>query len=193
MKQYILIAGANGVGKSTFYQYIGDQYLGIPRINPDEILSQDKGDWKSLTDQMTAMRKAVGLRRFYIENGMSFCQETTLCGASIFSFIQKVKQLGYIVTMHYIGVKSADLAVERVTQRMDLGGHGIPETDIRHRYSISLKNLKTSIEICDRISVYDNTERFIEIAQFENGVEIMRRDREYKILWLDRALGDSQF
>ena len=164
MKQYILIAGANGVGKSTFYQYIGDQYLGIPRINPDEILLQDKGDWKSLSDQMTAMRKAVGLRRFYIENGMSFCQETTLCGASIFSFIQKAKQLGYIVTMHYIGVKSADLAVERVTQRMDLGGHGIPETDIRHRYSISLKNLKTSIEICDRISVYDNTERFIEIA-----------------------------
>jgi len=90
--------------------------------------------------------------------------------------------------MHYIGLQNSDLAIERVKQRVAFGGHGIPEDDIRRRYSVSLNNLKTAIKLCDRISIYDNTERFIEIAQYENGIEVMRRDHEYKILWLDKAL-----
>ena len=36
MKKYILIAGVNGVGKSTFYQTL-DCFQNIPRINTDEI------------------------------------------------------------------------------------------------------------------------------------------------------------
>jgi len=90
LKQFILVAGANGVGKSTFYQYIGDRYSDIPRINPDEILRQLGGDWKNVTDQVTAMRKAVTLRQTYMKNGISFCQETTLCGVSIFNFIKSL-------------------------------------------------------------------------------------------------------
>ena len=39
MKKYILIAGANGTGKSTLYRSM-DCLKGMPRVNTDEIQSQ---------------------------------------------------------------------------------------------------------------------------------------------------------
>lgn len=57
MPKYILIAGANGVGKSTLFHTLKDMNK-IPRINTDEIV-KSFGDWKSLSDVMKAGRIAV--------------------------------------------------------------------------------------------------------------------------------------
>lgn len=80
--------------------------------------------------------------------------------------------------MNYIGVDSPEIAKKRVKMRVENGGHGIPESDIERRYYESLNNLKEVIEICDEISIYDNTERFKEIIDFENGV----------LIWKDKNL-----
>ena len=42
MKKYIIIAGENGVGKSTLYQMY-DEFKDMPRINVDEFV-RDIGD-----------------------------------------------------------------------------------------------------------------------------------------------------
>ena len=47
--------------------------------------------------------------------------------------------LGYTVDLHFIEVPSADFAVKRVAQRVALGGHDIPEFDIRRRYERGLR------------------------------------------------------
>jgi predicted ABC-type ATPase len=57
-----------------------------------------------------------------------------------------------------------------------MGGHGIPEKDIRRRFNISLNNLKKAIALCNDVLVYDNTERFKLIATFRNGQLIKRDD-----------------
>ena len=44
MKKYTLIAGANGVGKSTLYQTL-NSLQGTHRINTDEIV-REFGNWK---------------------------------------------------------------------------------------------------------------------------------------------------
>ena len=43
MKKYILIAGVNGVGKSTLF-YLLHELTGMPRINTDEIV-REFGKW----------------------------------------------------------------------------------------------------------------------------------------------------
>ena len=81
MKRYILIAGVNGAGKSTLYQTL-DYLQDMPRINTDEIV-RIFDDWKNQNDVAKAGKIAVGLIKDYFEKGLSFNQETTLCGKSI--------------------------------------------------------------------------------------------------------------
>lgn len=62
MRKYILIAGVNGVGKSTLYQSL-QSLQDMPRVNTDEIL-REFGDWRNAADVMAAGKIAVK-RIFY--------------------------------------------------------------------------------------------------------------------------------
>ena len=105
-----------------------------------------------------------------MEEGISFNQETTLCGKSIIRNIKNAKSKGFYVVMNYIGVESSDIAKDRVKHRVSQGGHGIPDEDIERRYYESLENLSQIIEFCDEVNIYDNTYRFKEIIYFKNGI-----------------------
>ena len=86
------------------------------------------------------------------------------------------KEKGYRIELYYVGLESADLAVERVKYRVQNGGHGIPEIDIRKRYYKSFEQLKKIITYCDKIELYDNTVSFRAIAVYENGEWILIDD-----------------
>lgn len=101
--------------------------------------------------------------------GNSFSQETTLCGRSILRNIQRAKDLGYCIEMHYVGLDSADTAKKRVENRVKCGGHGIPDADIERRYVETLENLKLVLPQCDLAAIYDNTEGFRRFAIYKNG------------------------
>lgn len=120
-KVYTVFAGVNGAGKSTLYdtkRYNPNEI----RINPDEIV-QGFGDWRNTKDQMEATKIAVRRVRECLDAGKSFNQETTLAGKSILRTIQQAKERGYEVHLNYVGLASADLAKERVRQRVLKGGH----------------------------------------------------------------------
>mgnify|MGYP002508057159 CR=1 FL=1 len=109
MKKYILIAGVNGSGKSTLYQSLQSLH-DIPRVNTDEIL-KEFGDWRNRTDIMTAGKMAVKKIARYFDEGITFNQETTLCGKSILGNIAKAKKRGYFIELHYIGVENAAISI----------------------------------------------------------------------------------
>jgi len=181
-KKYILFAGVNGAGKSTLYKENGCCVR--QRINSDELLIESGGNWKNASDQMKAMKEAVRRMDEYFSNGISFNQETTLTGRSIVKNIEKAKNLGYRVEVYYVGLKSADLAVERVAHRVKNGGHGIKEEDIRRRYSESLRNLPQILSLCDEVHIFDNTKNYVKVAFYEKGEEKFRKPCE----WLDSAV-----
>lgn len=115
-KVYILIAGVNGAGKSTFYHSdykMGDffdfcdegVFQNMQRVNADEIL-REFGDWRNSQDSMQAGRLAIKKVRRCFESGISFCQETTLCGKGILKNIETAKKRGYKVGVIYVGIGS---------------------------------------------------------------------------------------
>lgn len=138
MKKYILIAGVNGAGKSTLYQSL-QSLQEMPRVNTDEIL-RAFGDWRNMTDVMSAGKIAVKKIAIYFAEDVTFNQETTLCGKSIINNIAKAKKQGYFVELHYIGVETVNIAKERVAARIKQGGHGIAEQDIEKRYIDTFEN-----------------------------------------------------
>ena len=168
MKKYILIAGVNGAGKSTLYQ-INDSLKNMPRINVDEIV-KELGDWKNTKDVFKAGKIAVEKIEKYFDEGITFNQETTLCGKSVIKNICKAKELGYFIELHYVGVESVEIAKDRVKHRIGQGGHGIPENDIEKRYKETFRQLNRILEKCNLIAFYDNTEKFRRFAICKNGV-----------------------
>ena len=169
MPTYTIFAGVNGAGKTSIYKSIYyDENKDEKRINTDEMVARI-GSWRDSNLQMKCAREAVKLIRQYINNNISFNQETTLSGNSIVKNIKNAKEKGFYVVMNYIGVESPEIAKERIKIRVSKGGHGIPDADVERRYYESLKNLQRVIDICDEINVYDNTEMFKEIVNIKNG------------------------
>ncbi|WP_286312961.1 zeta toxin family protein [Romboutsia ilealis] len=177
MPTYTIFAGVNGCGKTSIYKSVYyEENKDEKRINTDEMVARI-GSWKDSTLQLKCAREAVKLIKEYIEKGISFNQETTLCGKSIIKNIKKAKAKGFYIVVNYIGVESFDIAKERVKHRVSQGGHGIPEADIERRYYESLENISQIIEFCDEINIYDNTYRFKEILYFKNG-NLVWNDKE---------------
>ena len=75
-----------------------------------------------------------------LEAGESFAFETTLATKSYVKFIEKAKELGYLVTCLFFWLDSEELAISRVETRVKEGGHFIPEGVIRRRYTSGLNN-----------------------------------------------------
>ena len=168
MKKYTLVAGVNGAGKSTLYQLDPDLKC-ENRVNADEILKASNGDWRNISDVFVAGKKAVSLMKKYIEDEVSFNQETTLCGNSIVRNISMARDKGYVIEMHFIGLNSAALAKERVAKRVAQGGHGVEEADIERRYYQSLKAFWEILPLCNLVAVYDNSETFRRFAIYKDG------------------------
>ena len=167
MKKYIIYAGVNGAGKSTLYQTNHVQ-ADRARINTDEIL-KEFGDWRNTADLMKAGKIAAQRLNEYLRDGVSFNQETTLCGHTILKSIRRAKAEGYIIEMHYVGIDSSETAKQRIAERVKMGGHGIPDGDVEKRYEESLLNLGKVIPLCDLAAIYDNTSRFRRFAIFKKG------------------------
>ena len=188
MKKYILIAGVNGAGKSTLYQTLHSLQK-MPRVNTDEIL-REFGDWRNTLDVMTAGKIAVKKIAQYFDDGVTFNQETTLCGKSILNNLTRAKERGYFVELHYIGVESVDIAKERVLERMRQGGHGIPEKDIEKRYADTFVNLKLVLPKCDLAAFYDNTIEFRRFAIYKDGNPV--RISHNVPIWYKRFIEDIE-
>ena len=174
MPRYVIFAGVNGAGKTTLY-YSNPRLAKLPRVNVDEIV-RSLGTWSDPADMIKAGRIAVSTIRDYLQRGVSFNQEPTLCGKSILGNIKLAKSRGYQIEIYYVGLSSAELAVERVKKRVSDGGHDIPEADIRRRYSESADGLRAALAYCDKVELYDNTEIFRRIAVYENGSWDIRTD-----------------
>lgn len=103
----------------------------------------------------------IMLRRIdaLLKEKRSFAFETTLASKSFTRLIARAQTAGYLVSLLYVALPSAQLAKRRVAKRVKEGGHSIPENVIERRFSRSLKNLMTRYRsVVDEWIVYDNAE-----------------------------------
>lgn len=170
---YVVFAGVNGSGKSTFFHtglwcvegIEGD----IPRVNPDEILVQHGLDSCLKSSQIKAGKIALEQIKLHFSKLESFNQETTLSGFSAIKHIKQAYDLGYCVYLFYIGAESAEVALSRIENRVSFGGHRIEERDVRRRAKTSLENFGIALDYCHYAAAFDNTDSFKCLALWKDG------------------------
>lgn len=156
---YTIVAGINGAGKSTLFLATPSYFAGTQRINADEILRSQAGDWRDSRAQLRAMRENIHQIKQALASHTSFHTETTLAGngKTQLDFIHQAHELGFDVTLLYVTLASAALAIDRVNHRVQKGGHGIPADVIKRRYDQSLTNLPTIAAAVDNVEIIDNS------------------------------------
>jgi predicted ABC-type ATPase len=148
-----VVAGANGSGKSTLTKLAGVDTL---LIDPDAI-AREINPVRPNAAAIAAGRQALVLCQQYVESERSFVVETTLAGNSYLNLMRAVKNSGWSVVLIYIGLNNPYLNIQRVSDRVELGGHDVPIPDILRRYQRSLANLSTAAKIADQLILYDNS------------------------------------
>jgi predicted ABC-type ATPase len=70
----------------------------------------------------------------------TFAFETTLASRSFAPRLRKMTDSGYRFDLVFFWLRNADLAIQRVADRVKLGGHDVPEVVVRRRYAAGLSN-----------------------------------------------------
>ncbi|MDQ0320601.1 putative ABC-type ATPase [Pararhizobium capsulatum DSM 1112] len=145
--ELVVLAGPNGGGKSSFQDIF--LFPGV-FINADlnaRKIDPDQPERVSLPAGREVLRRITSL----------FHDRETFSSESSLKIIMGAKERGYRILLVFIALATIDLHVLRVRQRVQLGGHDIPEDVIRRRYSRCFHNLGRAIPLCDAVLPYDNS------------------------------------
>ena len=164
----IIVGGPNGSGKSTFAMD-HSRITGIQYVGADQIAYQISPE-NPIAARIKASRRFISMIRDSITNRVSLIVESTLAGKSLRKLIGDAKSAGYEVVVVFVFLDSADSCVERVGQRVRLGGHDVPESDIRRRFSRATANFWHSYRIlADFWLLVYNSNTSPENVAFGNG------------------------
>jgi predicted ABC-type ATPase len=160
MPHVIVIAGANGAGKSTVAPYLLRDTLGVSEFVNADTLAQGLSAFAPETAAISAEK--IMLRRIdeLAESNRDFAFETTLSTRSFVPRLGKMRENGYELTLFFLWLADADLALRRVAERVRRGGHDIPKTTIERRYEKGLRNFFALYQpIAGNWLFYDNSEK----------------------------------
>ena len=152
----IMIAGANGVGKSTLYDAVIKNIIKVPFINAD-IIQKDELQDQTMEGSYAAAKVAEQRRNEYLASKKSFVTESTFSHPSKLDLIIKAQELGFNIHLYHVSVQSPDLCVKRVENRVLLGGHNVPEDKIRSRYERNQQVIRAAALKSDYTAVFDNS------------------------------------
>ncbi|WP_287130858.1 zeta toxin family protein [Candidatus Cyanaurora vandensis] len=178
--QVYLIGGPNGAGKTTSaLALLENELLGVAFVNADLIAVQLN---PATPEAMAFQAGRLMLKRIEQLSAArtSFAFESTLATKGFAPFLRQCQEHGYFGTLLYFWLNSPELAVERVQRRVSLGGHHVPETDVRRRYERGLINLHSLyIPIADYWTVLDNSSgKARSIAEQYQGTSVIIYDED---------------
>ena len=156
-KRVLLIAaGPNGAGKSTFIQGLMRRYAFQHVVNPDAL---QRALGATGPAGMSAGREALLQVDAWLYHGQAFIWESTLASRSqaYTGRIRRAIDNGYQIQLHMLWLSSAEVCLKRIASRVQAGGHGIPEADVRRRYPRIARHFFSTYQcLADEWSLWDN-------------------------------------
>jgi predicted ABC-type ATPase len=183
--QVIIIAGPNGAGKSTIAPFLLRDRFGVMNyVNADTIAS-GLSAFAPEKFALEARRIMLKQLREMAERQIDFAFESTLASRSYAPWLSRLSGQGYNVHLFFLWLQNPEIAIQRVKERIRMGGHHIPEEVIRRRYRKGAHNFFALYQtIADNWSMYDNSEsgKSFLIAEGKKKVTI---DIYQSDLWTD--------
>tara|TARA_R110000822_G_scaffold32743_11_gene93801 strand:- start:14149 stop:14667 length:519 start_codon:yes stop_codon:yes gene_type:complete len=156
-KKIIIIAGPNGAGKTTFARSFLPQEAQCPRFINADLIAAGLAPFAPETAAIKAGRLTLDEINGCTRRGESFAFETTLAGLGYLAHIRAWRAAGYHVSLFFLSLPAVEDAIARVAERVQQGGHNIPEAVIRRRFSAGWRNFERAYKLAvDDWALYDN-------------------------------------
>ena len=140
-----IIAGPNGVGKTTFAREFLPNYADCKNFVNADLIAQAMAPFSPETAAVRAGRMMLTEIRSFASKRVSFAFETTLSGRGYMALLRQLKTKGYAIHIFFLWVNTVDLALSRVQERVSRGGHDVPEPVVRRRFERSMQNFLDSL------------------------------------------------
>jgi predicted ABC-type ATPase len=164
-----ILGGTNGSGKSTIYEEAVRPQIAGEFVNADVLARRIAPDAPE-SASLRAGKQVVARLRELIAARQSFIHETTLSSHQSLQVMRQARSAGYHVGLIFVVLHNVELNILRVRERVRMGGHSIPERDIRRRYNRALANLPEAIGIAHQTAVYDNSSvSHMKLIEISNG------------------------
>jgi len=136
-----VIAGPNGAGKTTFATKFLPDFVACREFVNADLIAAGLSPFAPETQNVKAARLLLARIKELVKADEDFGFETTLAGRSYHRLLRAMKEDGYRIALFFLWLPTAYLAVARVANRVQQGGHNIPEPVIRRRFTLGLHNL----------------------------------------------------
>jgi predicted ABC-type ATPase len=154
----VILAGPKGAGKTTFAQAFLPNEAHCPDFLNADLIARGLSPFNPEKAALRAGKLLLEEIARRIAQRKSFAFETTLSGQNYARHIPLWRKQGYYVTLIFLSLLSADLAVARVKARVKQGGHDVPEAVIRRRFDAGLINFDSLYKpLAGSWAVYDSS------------------------------------
>ena len=154
----VVIAGPNGAGKSTTAPSLLKGTLKVTEFVNADIIAQGLSAFQPEMTAFTAGRIMLNRLHYLAKKHVDFAFETTLSSRTFAPWIAELRKTGYVFDLVFLWLPSEELAIERVAERVRMGGHNIAEKVIRRRYHTGLRNFINLYQpLTHRWRFYDNS------------------------------------
>lgn len=153
-----IVAGPNGSGKSLFSKELiesdfdvfdGDKHMTkLAKMFPE---TGSEALWSHINDHLFLEEK-----RKAIESLLNYAFETNFSAADPMGSAYEFKKEGYEVHLVFMGLDSLEESLQRVAQRVRVGGHKVSEESIKYNYEYGFKNLYKYFKEFTTVTLFDN-------------------------------------
>jgi predicted ABC-type ATPase len=176
----VVVAGANGSGKSTSAPALLRDALEVTEFVNADTIAAGLSAFRPQSVAAAAGRIMLVRMRSLALARENFAFETTLASRSFAPWLKQLREGGYRVHILFLWLRNEELAVTRVDERVRAGGHDVPEDVVRRRYRAGLRNFfNFYVGLADSWQMLDNSERNRRvIIAAASGENINMRDIE---------------
>jgi len=172
-----VIAGPNGAGKTTFAKQFLPNYAECREFVNADLIAGGLSPFSPESAAILAGRLMLERIKELANQRKDFGFETTLSGKAYAGFLKDSKKIGYRIHIFFLWVRSVDIALERVADRVKMGGHNVPEDVVRRRYDKGLSNFNSIYRaLSDSWTIFDNSTSTPQIVAYEENGELTAFD-----------------
>lgn len=184
MPTLYIIAGPNGVGKTTFADsYLPDEAKQLEFVNAD-LIARGLSPYDPDLAAVEAGRIALKRIRELIAQGKGFTWETTMSGRSAVGWLRQARAAGYVLKAYFLWVGDPEVVLRRIRQRVAEGGHNIAEQVSRRRFFKTIQNfINLYRPLMDTWKLYDNDLPSPRLLALEKlGRLVVRDQRQWSVI-----------
>lgn len=179
----VIWSGPNGSGKTTCYEHRKQTHpSAVPAalVNADVIalhyaqrlgyanVNELPAKLRSLVE-LKAGKQALRHRAALLAARTSFTLETTASSPRILNLIAQAQAQGYLVELNFVYLPTVELNLERIAQRVQQGGHSVPEAVVRRRYPKAMALMPQLLWAAQRSCLIDNSRNATVVWQQQDG------------------------